>query len=76
MTQKKGLIIIIFNTDQVFLEFPNLSGSSIYELPDNRLQIETLTYTPSIDSITQSDSLLIQLSVLLKTSSKDLSRLS
>ena len=40
----------------------------MYELPDNRVQVETLTYYPSIDSIIQLDPSLIQLLILLKVS--------
>ena len=46
----------------------------MYEFPDNGLQIKILTYSTSIDSIIQPDPWLIQLSVLQRTSSKDLSR--
>ena len=42
----------------------------MYELPDNGLFIEILTYSTSIDSIIQSDPSLIQLSILLKSSKK------
>ena len=39
----------------------------MYEFPDNRLQIEILTYSASIESITHQDHSLIQLSIPLKT---------
>ena len=51
-----------------FIEFLNLSGNLMYELPNNGLQIEILTYPPSIDSITQPDPSLIQLSILYEIS--------
>ena len=43
-------------------------------LPDNGLKIEIFTYSASIDSITQPDPALIQLSILYKISSKNFSR--
>ena len=48
----------------------------MYELPGNGLKLEILTYSVSIDSIIQPNPSLIQLSVLLKTSWKDFTRLS
>ena len=44
----------------------------MYELCDNGLQIEILTYSRCIDSIIQPNPSLIQLSILLKISWKDL----
>ena len=46
----------------------------MYVLPDNRLKIEILTYATFIDSISQPDPSLLRLSILYKTSSRDLSR--
>ena len=45
------------------------------EFLDNELKIEILTYSTSIDLITQLDSSLIQLSILYKIYWKDLSRI-
>ena len=59
MTPKKRFIVIAFNIDQIFFEFLDLPGSSVYQLPDNGLQIETLTYSASIDLIIQPDLSLI-----------------
>ena len=45
----------------------------MYMLSDNELKTERFTYSASIDSITQPDPSLIQLSVLYKISWKELS---
>ena len=51
-----------------FIEFFNLRGNSTYVLPINGLKTEILTYSASIDSITQTDPSLTQLSILYKIS--------
>ena len=53
MTRKEAFVVIVFNTNQTFFEFFNLSSNSLYELPDNGLWIEVLTYSVFIDSIIQ-----------------------
>ena len=37
MTQKKSFIVIAFNINQACFEFLELSGNSMYEIPDNEL---------------------------------------
>ena len=49
-----------------FIKSLNLSGNSMYVLPHNGLKIEILTYSASIDSITQPDPSLIYSSILYK----------
>ena len=44
----------------------------MYELPENEMSRETTTYSTSVDLIIRPDYSLIQLSILLKTSWKDL----
>ena len=51
-----------------FIEVFNLRGNSTYVLPINGLKTEILKYSASIDSITQPDPLLTQLSILYKIS--------
>ena len=67
MTPKKTLSLFLILIRPIF-EFLNLLDNFMYELPDNGLQTEILTYSASIDSIMQPDHSLIQLSILLKTS--------
>ena len=71
MTLVKAFIFILIRP---FIEFLNLTGNSIYELPDNGLKMYIFTYSLFIHSITQPDPSLIQLSILYKISWKDLSR--
>ena len=66
MTPKKTFITIFSNINQAFPFL--LLGKLMYELPDNGLKTEILTYSVSIDSVTQPDPSLIQLSVLYKIS--------
>ena len=49
-----------------FTEFLNLQDNPMYVLPDNGLKIEIFTYSASIDSVTEPDPSLIQLSILYK----------
>ena len=51
-----------------FIEVFNLRGNSTYVLPINGIKTEILKYSASIDSITQPDPLLTQLSILYKIS--------
>ena len=75
MTPKKILFLILIRSKILFLilirsfsEILNLLGNLMYEIPDKGLQVETFTYSLSVDSIIQTDPSLIQLSILLKTS--------
>ena len=67
-TTKKEFIATAFDINQTFIEFLNLRGNSMYELPDNGLKIEILKYSLPTDLITQPDPSLIQLSILYKIS--------
>ena len=72
--QRKHLLSLFFILIIPFIEFFNPSGKSMYVLPINGLKTEIFTYWASIDSISQPDPSLIQLSIPYKISWKDLSR--
>ena len=68
MTPNKAFIVTFLILIKPFIDFLNLLGNLMYMLPDNGLKIEILTYSASIESITQPDPSLIQLLILYKIS--------
>ena len=71
--QRKYLLPLFLILIGPFISFLNLRRNSMYLLPDNRLKLKILTYSWCTDWITQSDSLLIQLSILHNIYGKTLS---
>ena len=64
MTPKKHLLSLFLILINPFIEFLNIRGNSMHVLVHNGLKTELLTYSTSIDSITQPDSVLIQLPIV------------
>ena len=57
--QRKYLLSLFSIFIKPFIEFLDLLGNLIYELSDNGMEIETMTYSPFIDSFIELDPSLI-----------------
>ena len=62
MVPKKTFALIVLILIRHFLSFFHFISNSVNVFPDNGLKIEILTYSVSIDSITQPDTSSIQIS--------------